>query len=119
MLLNQSYRSAVPQRDRLVRGGSQHNIRKVQELGRVDRVSVAAQSVPTPQTVQVPNLGRLVARRRHEEIPARVKVDTPHGLRVLAERVHTLLLLKTPYLDGRVAAARCEHFPATRKRTRN
>jgi hypothetical protein len=38
---------------------------------------------------------------------------------VIAERVHTLFLLEAPYLDSRVATARCQHFTAKQKRNTN
>ena len=74
----------------------------------VNAINMAAECLPATQRVEVPKLGGVVHGGTDKEVAAVMKIDSPHGLRVVRQRRRAGRGRKVPKLHSGVATACCQ-----------
>ena len=100
--------SYVPDRDGFVPTAGAYIVCVWLEADMVNTIDMTAECLPAAQRVEVPKLGGVVHGGTDKEVAAVMKIDSPHGLRVVRQRRRAGRGRKVPKLHSGVPTACCQ-----------
>ena len=100
--------SYVPDRDGFVPTAGAYIVCVWLEADMVNTIDMTAECLPAAQRVEVPKLGSVIHGGTDKEVAAVMKIDSPHGLRVVRQRRRAGRGRKVPKLHSGVPTACCQ-----------